>query len=87
MLRTLYVTFFSETWNTEGINSPKVKNCMFMRFLFDLCRGKKEQNETKCLTEVTNEFPAVFWFFVKINKTKENEKYLTNTFKLLINFT
>jgi hypothetical protein len=62
------------TWNTEDINSPKVKNCMFMRFLFDLCGVKKEQNETKCLTEVTNEFLAVFWFFVEISKTKKNGK-------------
>jgi hypothetical protein len=47
---------------------------MFMRFLFDLCGVKKEQNETKCLTEVTNEFLAVFWFFVEISKTKKNGK-------------
>jgi len=31
-----------------------------MRFLSDLCKGEKEQNEIKCLTEVTNGFFTVF---------------------------
>jgi len=49
-----------------------------MRFLSDLCKKEKEQNEMKCLTEVTNVF------FVVLIKQENNYVFLVVKFYIVL---